>query len=184
MDKASIRSKVRAVKALLTHRERQQAAERVWQLLESTAAFMVADRILLYHSLDDELDTRAFLAKWHGRKHFFLPRVNGVNLDLLPFHPDSLQQGAYRIMEPEGAATVPLEEMELIIVPGVAYDTAGHRVGRGKGFYDRLLADSRATKIGVGYDFQVVDDIDCEPHDVPVDIVITESRFITVRPRR
>ncbi len=86
--------------------------------------------------------------------------------------------GAFHIEEPQGDDTADIGEIELIVVPAVAYDRRGNRVGRGKGYYDRLLRDSRATKVGVGYDFQLIegDDIDAEPHDVAVDIVITESR--------
>ena len=67
-------------------------------------------------------------------------------------------------------------------MPGVAFDKTGARLGYGKGYYDRLLADTRAMKIGVGYDFQLVDDdIDTDTHDVPVDIVITQSHTIVRR---
>ncbi len=69
----------------------------------------------------------------------------------------------------------------MIIVPAVAYDRNGNRVGRGRGYYDRLLSSSAAVKVGVGYDFQLVDEIDAEPHDVPVDIVITQTRTIVRR---
>ena len=86
-------------------------------------------------------------------------------------------------MEPTGGETVPLASMEMIIVPGVAYDVRGHRVGRGKGFYDRLLSDAKAVKVGVGYDFQVVDEIEVEPHDVGVDVIITESRCLRITPK-
>lgn len=183
MDKQSVRSKIRATKALLTAREKREAAESVWAALEQTAAFMMSDHILMYHSLADELDTRGLLSKWCHSKKFYLPRVNGVNLDILPFEPESLEEGAYHIMEPVGADVTPLSDIEMIIVPAVAYDVRGNRVGRGKGFYDRLLADARALKVGVGYDFQVVDEIDSEPHDVGVDVVITESRVLRITPK-
>lgn len=184
MNKDTIRSKIRATKALLTHQEKKTAAARVWEVVESTAAFMLADRILMYHSLNDELDTIDFLAKWHDRKRFFLPRVHGVNLELLPLDFDNLVQGAFSIMEPSEGDAVSVDDIELIIVPGVAYDRRGNRVGRGKGFYDRLLGESRAMKIGVGYDFQLVDEIDSEPHDIPVDAVITDRRTVIVRRKR
>ncbi|MDE6243728.1 MAG: 5-formyltetrahydrofolate cyclo-ligase, partial [Muribaculaceae bacterium] len=71
--------------------------------------------------------------------------------------------------------------MELIVVPAVAYDRRGNRLGRGKGYYDRLLATTKASKIGVAYEFQVVDDIPAESHDVPVDIVITENGIYYTR---
>ena len=75
----------------------------------------------------------------------------------------------------------------MVVVPAVAYDRRGHRVGRGKGYYDRLLSSTRAAKVGVGFDFQLLDEeIPSEPHDVAVDMVITESRRIVIRhlPRR
>ena len=73
--------------------------------------------------------------------------------------------------------------MEMIVIPAVAFDRRGNRVGRGKGYYDRLLADSRARKVGVAYDFQLVDEIDAEPHDVRVDVVITENQHVIIRRR-
>ncbi|MDE6460514.1 MAG: hypothetical protein K2K52_06765, partial [Paramuribaculum sp.] len=61
------------------------------------------------------------------------------------------------------------------------FDRLGNRVGRGKGYYDRLMQQSKALKVGIGYDFQLVDEIDTEEHDVPVDIVITESKTYLIR---
>ncbi len=184
MKKDDIRRHIRARKTLLNDAERRQAAEAVFEMLEHTAAFMMADKILMYHSLPDELSTLEFIDKWHTRKRFFLPRVHGVNLEVLPYDRSRLEYGAFHIEEPQGDDVEPIENIELIVVPGVAYDRNGNRVGRGKGYYDRLLANSRATKVGVGYDFQLVDEIDAEPHDVTVDIVITQSGSITVRHHR
>ena len=103
--------------------------------------------------------------------------MNGVNLEILPYNRQTLHLGAFHIEEPDGEDIIPVENIELIIVPGVAFSRKGARVGRGKGFYDRLLADSTAVKVGVAYDFQLVDDIDIEAHDVPVDIVITDKNI-------
>ncbi len=181
MKKDDIRSRVKAYKALLSAAERREAAASVFAMLERTAAFMLADRILLYHSLPDELSTTEFIDKWHDRKHFFLPRVNGVNLEILPYDKSRLQYGAFHIEEPAGDDVRDVAEIELVVVPAVAYDRAGNRVGRGRGYYDRLLASTKAVKIGVGYDFQLVDEVDAEPHDIPVDIVITQSEVVHVR---
>lgn len=182
MKKDDIRRTVRARKSLLTENEKTEAAQSVFDRLEQMAAFMMADRILMYHSLPDELSTRDFLGKWSGRKHFFLPRVNGVNLDILPYEQTRLHLGAFEIEEPDGNDLTDIADIELIIVPAVAYDRHGNRVGRGKGYYDRMLAGSRATKVGVGYDFQLIDDaIDTDSHDVPVDIVITQSHTVIRR---
>lgn len=183
MNKDSIRSQIRAAKALLADDERRSAARSVFDRLEKMAAFMMADRILMYHSLPDELSTHEFIARWDGRKSFFLPRVNGVNLDILPYDKSSLRLGSFHIEEPDGDNTASVDDIELIVVPGVAFDRRGNRIGRGKGYYDRLLASSHALKVGVGYDFQLRDDGDIEPdpHDVALDIIITESHTIIVR---
>ncbi len=180
MKKDDIRRAIKARKTLLNEEEKLSAAERVFNLLEQTADFMLADRILMYHSLPDELSTRAFIRKWAGRKHFYLPRVNGVNLEILPYDESRLALGSFHIEEPTGNDTSAIDDMEMIVVPAVAYDRTGNRVGRGKGYYDRLLAGCRARKVGVGYDFQFVDEIDADPHDVRVDVIITESRLVKV----
>lgn len=175
MDKEYIRRHVKARKSLLSDEERLSAARSVFDRLESLVAFAMSRNILIYRSLPDELSTRAFIDKWSGTKSFFLPRVNGLDLEILPYNRTRLQLGAFHIEEPEGDDLQNPDSMEMIIVPAVAYDRNGNRVGRGKGYYDRLLSRSKALKIGVAYDFQLMDEVETEEHDIPVDIVITES---------
>lgn len=184
MKKEDVRSRVKASKAMLSDTERISAAEAVFDMLEQTAAFLMSDNILMYHSLPDELSTHSFLEKWNKRKRLFLPRVNGVNLEILPYDRSRLSLGAFHIEEPTGDEICSVDDIDLIVVPGVGFDPSGNRVGRGKGYYDRLLADSKATKIGVAYDFQMVDAIDADPHDVRVDIVITDSTYYHTGSRR
>lgn len=169
------------MRQMLSEAERMSAAEEVFARLEQTAAFLMADKVLMYHSLPDELSTHSFLRKWGARKHFYLPRVNGVNLDILPYNESRLELGSFHIEEPTGEDTVDPQEIELVVVPAVAYDRRGNRLGRGKGFYDRLLGDVKATKIGVGYEFQLMDELPAEPHDVPMDMVITQTTTIVIR---
>lgn len=178
MTKYEIRNKISGLKSLVEDLEKTRAAEAVFEQLEETAAFLLSENILMYHSLPDELDTVNFLRKWKDKKRFFLPRVNGVNLDLLPYDENTLQEGYKHIMEPSGDDAFSLEKIEMIVVPGVAFDRSGRRLGRGKGFYDRLLADTSAVKIGICYEFQLVDELPAEKHDIPMDIVITEKTTI------
>lgn len=181
MNKEDIRSRVKARKSLLSASEKMSAAASVFSRLEQSAAFTLAENILFYHSLPDELSTHEFLERWCGRKHFFLPRVNGLNLEILPYDRSRMALGAFHIEEPTGNDTADISQIELVVVPAVAYDRRGNRVGRGKGYYDRLLAETKATKVGVGYDFQLLEEeIPSEPHDVAVDIVITESRRLVI----
>lgn len=169
------------MRTMLTELEKQVAAEEVFSRLEETAAFLMADRILMYHSLPDELSTHKFLSRWKDRKRFYLPRVNGVNLDILPYNESRLELGSFHIEEPTGDNLADPDEIELIVVPAVAFDYKGNRLGRGKGFYDRLLSETKATKIGVGYEFQLIDELPAEPHDIPMDMVITQHSCIVIK---
>lgn len=181
MTKHEIRNHIRTCKALLNDSERRTAADAVFSRIEKLAAFMMADSILVYHSLPDELSTREFISRWENEKRFFLPRVNGLNLEILPYNRLTLKLGAFAIEEPEGDDTTDINEMEMVVVPAVAYDRRGNRIGRGKGYYDRLLTHTKALKVGVAYDFQLVDDFEPDPFDVPVDIVITPSGVYMVK---
>lgn len=178
MNKVDIRRFIKAQKGLLDTNERYSSAQAVFAKLESTAEFKTARNILVYHSLNDELSTLEFIDKWAEIKHLFLPRVNGSDLEILAYDRSALALGAFNIEEPTGNDICSIHNIDLVIVPAIAYDSHGNRVGRGKGFYDRLLSQSTALKIGVGYSFQLVDKIDAAPHDIPVDIVITPQAFI------
>lgn len=181
MNKETIRTRIKARKSLLSPSERAEAARRVFEQVERTAAFMLADHILMYHSLPDEVSTREFIDRWHTRKHFYLPRVNGVNLDILPYDRTRLHLGAFNIEEPVGDELVDINDIELVIVPGVAYDRHGNRLGRGRGYYDRLLRGTRAATIGVAYSCQLCDDIEPDEYDVPVHCVITDTGVYRVK---
>ena len=187
MTKDQIRRQIRAQKKLVDPQTRTLAAHHAFARLTGLAAFAVSHHILLYHALPDELDTISFLQNWYSRKNLYLPRVAGVNLELLPFHPQRLSTGAFGIEEPQpqpGEMPIDPKDIEMIVVPGVAFDEAGHRLGRGRGYYDRLLSSTRALKVGIGYDFQLIDQVPVEPHDISLDTIITPTRTIIVRQPR
>lgn len=180
-EKNELRFKMKNLRVVLSEMDRKSAAEEVFERLEKTAAFLLADRIMMYHSLPDELYTHDFLKKWSGKKRFYLPRVNGVNLEVLPYEESRLELGSFHIEEPTGINVTDPSEIELVVVPAVAYDRKGKRLGRGKGFYDRFLKDTHATKVGVGYEFQLLDEIPAEPHDVAMDIIVTQKTTIVIK---
>ena len=90
--------------------------------------------------------------------------------------------GKFRVREPAAAcAEIPLDKFDLVLVPGRAFDLSGNRLGRGRGFYDRLLEKVSGVKCGVGYDFQLVENVPAEPHDAKVDFIITPARCVKAR---
>lgn len=94
---------------------------------------------------------------------------------------DDLKKGAYGILEPSVVKTADEKDIDVILVPGLAFDRHGGRMGFGKGYYDRLLETSIAVKIGLCYDFQLFDTIPTESHDVPMDFIITEKEICEIR---
>lgn len=175
MDKRDIRREVSARKRAMDVAARECESMAVLDRLTEIDEFGRACRILVYNSLPDELSTVRLLEQYSERKQLFLPRVNGDDLDILPYDAGKIGVGAFSIGEPMGDDLVDPATIDLVIVPAVAYDRYGNRVGRGKGYYDRLLAGMHAVTIGICYDCQLVDSIESEPHDRPVDIVVTPS---------
>ena len=155
--------------------EKMSEARYVFDYIESSDIFKSGKNIMLFASLPDEIPTHAIIERWAQSKNIYLPRVNGDDLDIIKYHPGTLQKGSYDIMEPEGNDTVSPEMLNLIIVPGMAFDRQGNRLGRGKGFYDRFLAQTHAVTIAVCFDCQLVDNIPTEPHDLPAQFVVTKS---------
>lgn len=137
-----------------------------------------ARTIVAYYSLDDEVDTHGLIDDLLADgKTVYLPRVVSDSEMVLCRYTgaDSLQVGAYGIMEPVGAVMPPDASIDVVLVPGMAFDAAGHRLGRGKGYYDRFLSalpTPRPLLLGVCFDFQKVDNVPTEACDVSVDKVV------------
>jgi 5-formyltetrahydrofolate cyclo-ligase len=155
-------------------------SEKIAEYVENLLVFQSSHRIALYHALPDEVQTVSLLERWHKSKQLFLPVVIDNELVMRPYAGESeLQPGSFGIMEPQGE--LPLEEpssLDLIIVPGVAFARDKNRLGRGKGFYDRMLADLEVPTIGLCFDFQLFTQIPTDAHDCRMSYIITESGVI------
>ncbi len=138
-----------------------------------------AATILLYHPLPGEIDFMPLLTKATG-KNFIFPRIEGNHLGLYLFSKESLWlKHPFGLQEPDPSTwrKITPSEIDLAIVPGLAFDAEGARLGRGKGFYDRLLgaADFQGIKIGVCWPWQLLDYLPCEAHDMRMDLVISQG---------
>ena len=168
---------MRELKRAVTAEEKLRRSETVMRSVEQLPEFQRARVVLLYWSMADEVQTHAFVERWYRAKTLLLPCVDGDDLRLRAYRgPDSMVAGEqFGIGEPTGEEFTDYERIDIIIVPGVAFDRQGNRMGRGRGFYDRLLQRTpNAYKIGVAFDFQLRDSIPTEPHDIPMDQVISE----------
>lgn len=175
MEKADIRKKMRELKRAVPAEEKLHRSEAIMRQVEQLPEFSEARVILLYWSMADEVQTHSFVERWYREKTLLLPCVEGDDLLLRQYTgPECLVAGEqFGIGEPTGPVWTDLEAVELIVVPGVAFDRMGNRMGRGRGFYDRLLKSTpQAVKVGVAYGFQLLDEIPVEPHDVKMNAVI------------
>lgn len=137
-----------------------------------------AQTIMAYYSLPDEVNTHALIDELVAEgKTVLLPKVTGADTMELRRYTGraDLQEGAYHILEPVGEPFTDLSAIDLILVPGLAFDAAGHRLGRGRGYYDRFLHSKNRpyyVKIGVCFDFQKVDEVPVDAHDIAMDKVV------------
>ena len=137
-----------------------------------------AEVVLLYYSLPDEVYTHAFIERWCKYKKIILPVVVGDELELRVFTgSQDLVQGSFNILEPSGELFLDYDAIDLVIVPGVAFDICNNRLGRGKGFYDKLLPKIKAYKLGICFPFQFFKSktIPVAEYDIPMDKILTQK---------
>ena len=173
MDKIELRAHIKALKKQHTKEQLQEQSEAILGKLEQHSAFIRAERVMLYSALPDEVQTQAFLEKWHLRKILILPTVVGDDIIPVEYGKDTtFAVGDFNIMEPQNEPYT--GDFDLIVVPGVAFDRDGNRLGRGRGYYDRFLSQHLdVRRIGICFDFQLVDEVPAEPFDIRMDEVLT-----------
>lgn len=141
-----------------------------------------ADVIMLYIPLGNETDTTEIIKKAHDdNKRCVFPVTDEKSGIITPYYAErdtDFKKGAFAVMEPCKKEVADINDIDVIIVPGVAFCKNGGRIGFGKGCYDRFLESTRAIKIGYCYNFQLCDEIAGDAHDVNMDYLITESGMI------
>ncbi len=177
MNKKELRTEIRRLNRAVTPQNRGLAEERIFSQVEQSEVFQTARCVAFFAALPDEVSTENTLRKWSRTKRVVIPKVEGDEMDFFEYDPSKMVSGAFGIMEPgDDAVLCRPEEIDLIVVPGVAFTQAGARMGRGRGYYDKYLSRNgfRAYKAGVCYRHQLVGDLPVEPHDVFMDCVISE----------
>lgn len=193
MDPSSNKKEIRADlllkrKALSPEARRRRSREIAKRLLASPE-FGAARTIHFYLAAAAEVQTEEMIQEALRLKKRVVvpvvqPETNALMLSVLvDFHPSRLQPGPYGISEPrpQYQKRVDPKEVDLWVIPGVAFDFVGNRLGFGGGYYDRLLSGTSGRKVGVAFEFQVVDRLPIEPTDHPVDLVMTEARTIDTK---
>lgn len=185
MPKKSIRRELLARRKSLPAATCLSLSFRAQQRLLEIPEFAAAGTVALYCAIRNEVFTEAIFASARKLgKTVTYPRVGAAGLEFVEVGElRELGPGAFGILEPSGSRTVPLPRLDLVVVPGVAFDLSGHRLGYGKGFYDRVLhsCEDRGVLVGLGFEMQLVEALPAETHDVRMDMVVTEERILGFR---
>jgi 5-formyltetrahydrofolate cyclo-ligase len=181
--KEELRKRVAALRRALTSEVRAQYSLLACRRLLELECMQRAQVVSAYMPLRFELSTdHALSALFAAGKQVALPRVDPLTnlLSLHAYRPeDELFESAFMVREPraDSPEIVP-QDVDVVLVPGLAFDAAGQRLGYGQGFYDRLLGSMRAVRIGLAFDFQMLVEVPSFAHDLPVDYVVTDKRVL------
>jgi 5-formyltetrahydrofolate cyclo-ligase len=183
--KEIIRKKLKYKREELSKNKVLENSLKIKERLFELDDFKNASYIMYYVSYDNEVYTHDMIKDClKNNKNVIVPVSEKENKSLILSELNNwndLKPGTYGILEPikNRIKKVSKDIVDLIIVPGVGFDEKGRRIGHGKGYYDNLLKNSKNAKhIGLAFEFQILKEIPVDPHDVPVDKIITEKRLI------
>ena len=186
MNKTQIRTNMRALLKNLPADERRQRSLAACELLAGTREFRNAQMIMLFLSMLSEIETSSLALKaWQEGKSIAVPRVDWESRRMDPLEIRSLDTGLQTVAQgyrqPIEGTVVSLGLIDIVIIPGLAFDRKGFRVGRGRGFYDRFLAqqDFQGVRCALCFQEQILtEDIPRESHDIPMDLIVTDKEII------
>lgn len=175
--KKELRRKVKLLKKNHAESAYFKDSAEILASVETHTAFINAQTVMAYWSIKGEVFTHDFIRKWSSKKRIILPSVDADVMNLKLFNgSDKLIAGdLYNIPEPDGRLFTEYEKIDLIIVPGVAFDKSNNRMGRGKAYYDKFLHNIKVPKIGICFNFQLFDNIPIDVNDIKMDVVICNT---------
>lgn len=183
-DKLKIRKLLLERRLSLSTEEVSSKSKEIANNLFSLEEINSAQNIAIYLSFKNEVETKQIIEKfWKLNKNVFVPITNSC-CDCLSFTKinsfSELVLDSRGILEPKEKTFVSSEEIDLFIVPGIAFDFNGNRLGFGKGFYDKFFSKNliQSKKIALAFEFQVLEELPCEEHDVKIDIIVSERTIL------
>jgi 5-formyltetrahydrofolate cyclo-ligase len=188
-NKSALRRELRDRLAAMTEQQRHQKSLAACSLLASSPEFAAARTVMLYLHTTLEVDTAPLALKaWQAGKSVVVPKVSWDQRRMLPVEISSLNDhmtiAGPGVREPVNGMPVPVEFIDLVIVPGMGFTDKGFRIGRGMGFYDRFLAQSEfiGVSCGLAFEEQIVESLPILDHDIPLSMLVTDRgirRFAT-----
>lgn len=186
--KNKLRKEIEAQRNALDFQWLEMASAQVARNFQTLETFHSAEMVALYMSIAGEIQMDALFPKcWKLGKRTCIPIFNAETkiYEMAEITREThIKTGHYGIREPVYPSLISTESIDLMAVPGIAFDSQGNRLGRGGGYYDRLLNNFRGYSAAVAFDFQILKEIPCEPHDVPVNGIVTDTKLLKVRNER
>lgn len=181
--KDSLRKTALSLRNSLNKKDVISMSEDIFNSFLSIENIQDSSKFMLYVDFRNEVATREIISTLLDLdKEVYLPVTLKNDKKLIPkriFSLDDLVPGAYGILEPNvNAPIIDPSLLDVVIVPGSVFDKNGYRTGYGGGYYDRFLENTDAIRVGVCFDFQLVDDVFPEEHDKKMDFIITEKNFL------
>ena len=176
MNKEEIRESVLKERSKLSRKQIVEKGNKVNEKLFALEEYKKAKTVMFFVSFRKEVYTHDMVIEALKDKNVVVPKV--IDFEIVPClikDFNELEEGKYRILEPVKVDKINLEDIDIVLVPGSAFDKRGFRVGYGKGYYDNFLRKLKALKIGLCMDFQIVDEIPNKDWDVKLDKVISET---------
>ncbi|MBT4804625.1 5-formyltetrahydrofolate cyclo-ligase [Candidatus Woesearchaeota archaeon] len=180
-----LRENIKLERDSMSDEEVMLKSKQIIERISSFSFFNQSNSTMFYYQKGNEANLNGLMNSLLNFqvKKVILPKTNKDDFSMKIYQinnlSEDLEEGAFEIMEPKkNCLEINKEEVDIVFVPGVAFDLAGNRLGHGLGYYDRFLKDFKGIKVGIAYDFQIVDSIKVKSHDVPVDYIITEKRII------
>src|SRR5215218_5300598 len=181
MNKQAVRRSLRETLARMTDADRHAKSVSACRCVVSSQEFDAARVVMLYLSTPTEVDTAPIaLRAWQDGKQVVVPKVSWDQRRILPVEISSLKDGLTTtgpVREPIAGKPIPLDLIDLVIVPGLGFTRTGYRIGRGMGFYDRFLAqpDFIGRSCGLAFEEQVLESLPVLDHDVPLSMLATDT---------
>lgn len=165
----------------LTKKEILEKSNQIGENLFNLEIFKNSKTVMLFVSFNSEVYTHDMIRYSLKNKTVIIPKVlhHEIEPSVIIDFDNLIPSGKFGILEPIEIMKIAYKNIDLVLVPGIGFDKEGHRVGYGSGYYDKFLKKvPKAIKIGLAFDFQIVDKVPREEHDVPVDLVVTDKEVI------
>lgn len=187
MNKNVIRKEIAKLRNNLKLEDKKILDEKIFNFLIKSDFYKKSKRIFIYVSYNNEVDTKEIIEySLKNDKIIYVPKINIEDKTMKAIRIHSLNElyvNKYGILEPNIVDKNYIEsDFDLIVLPGIAFDKVGNRIGYGGGYYDKYLSvlECKINKVALAYEFQVIDNIETEKHDIKVDCVITDNEIIYI----